>query len=52
MTQPNTPRWNITTALYEAVQAVELGQQTPEEAVGWMEEQLKHDLGDQLLILE
>lgn len=53
MTQPNTPRWNnFTTALYKAVQAVELGQQTPKEAVGWMEEQLKHDLGDQLLILE
>lgn len=51
-TQPNTPLWNkYTGVLYKAVQAVELGRQTPEEAVNWMEEQLKNDLGDKLIVM-
>lgn len=52
-TQPNTPLWGkYTGVLYKAVQAVELGKQSPEEAVKWMEEQLKNDIGDNLEILE
>lgn len=52
-TQPNTPLWSkYTGALYKAVQAVELGKQSPEKAVEWMEEQLKNDIGDKLEILE
>jgi len=52
-TQPNTPLWGkYTGTLYKAIQAVELGKQTPEEAVEWMEEQLKNDIGDKLEILE
>lgn len=40
------------TALFKAIQAVELGKQTPEAAMKDLEAQLKNDLGDQLKIVQ
>ena len=39
-------------AVFEAIQAVELGKKTVEEAMADLEVQLKNDLGDQLIIKE
>ncbi|GMB09738.1 carbohydrate ABC transporter substrate-binding protein (CUT1 family) [Thermolongibacillus altinsuensis] len=39
-------------AVFNAIQAVELGKKTPEEALKDLEVQLKNDLGDQLKIVE
>jgi inositol-phosphate transport system substrate-binding protein len=40
------------TAVFNAIQAVELGKKTPEAALKDLETQLKNDLGDQLKIVE
>ena len=39
-------------AIYGAIQAVELGKKTVEEALADMETQLKNDLGDELIVKE
>lgn len=39
-------------AIFNAIQAVELGKKTPEQALQDLETQLKNDLGDQLKIVE
>jgi inositol-phosphate transport system substrate-binding protein len=39
-------------AVYKAIQAVELGKKTPDQAIKDLEAQLKNDLGDQLKIVE
>ncbi|AEH46645.1 sugar ABC transporter substrate-binding protein [Parageobacillus thermoglucosidasius] len=39
-------------AVFDAIQAVELGKKTPKEALKDLEVQLKNDLGDQLKIVE
>ncbi|MDF2646808.1 MAG: family 1 extracellular solute-binding protein [Paenibacillus sp.] len=39
-------------AVFKAIQAVELGKQTPEAALKDLEAQLKNDLGDQLKIIQ
>ncbi|MNN49572.1 hypothetical protein D3C81_1641040 [compost metagenome] len=40
------------TAVFKAIQAVELGMQTPDAAMKDLEAQLKNDLGDQLKIVQ
>ncbi|GAW92369.1 sugar ABC transporter substrate-binding protein [Calderihabitans maritimus] len=52
-TQPTHPEYGkFKSGLYKAIQAVELGKQKPEEALNWLEDQLKNDLGDALEVIE
>lgn len=45
--QPNHPEFGkFTDAFFKAVQAVEMGEYDPEQAVSWMEEQVKNDIED------
>lgn len=50
---PNHEGFNkYSSAVFKAIQAVELGKQTPDAAMKDLEVQLKNDLGDQLKIVE
>lgn len=43
--QPNHPEFSkLSSALFKAIQAVEMGEYTPDRAVEWLEEQVKNDI--------
>jgi len=45
--QPNHPEFGkFTSALFKAIQSVEIGEYDPDKALNWMEEQVKNDIED------
>lgn len=43
--QPNHPEFGkLSSAFFKAIQSVEMGEYTPEQAVKWLEEQVKNDI--------
>ncbi|AYO30085.1 extracellular solute-binding protein [Biomaibacter acetigenes] len=49
--QPNHPEFGkFTSAFFKAIQAVEMGEYDPEQAVNWLEEQLKNDVKDMVFV--
>ncbi|WP_058486842.1 sugar ABC transporter substrate-binding protein [Defluviitalea phaphyphila] len=45
--QPNHPEMSkLTSALFKAIQGVEMGEYNPDQAIEWLEEQVKNDIED------
>lgn len=45
--QPNHPEFGkFSNAFFKAIQSVEMGENTPEQAVKWLEEQVRNDIKD------
>ena len=52
-TLPNHAKWSLYhRAVYDAIQAVETGAMTPEDALEWLEGKLVRELGDELSVKE
>ncbi|MCG0275720.1 MAG: extracellular solute-binding protein [Thermosediminibacteraceae bacterium] len=49
--QPNHPEFGkLSNALFKAIQSVEMGEYTPEQAVKWLEEQVKNDIKEIMFV--